>query len=122
MTTTEEDRELRDLEAFFEAALDAEPDPSEALMAKIMADADAVADSWAEDIQPARGGLIRGFLDAIGGWPAASGIVTAGLVGVVVGFSPPAMLSEITDGCLYGTTDAYLVDPYDGFGFALNEG
>ena len=73
-------------------------------------------------MQPVRGGFLRSFLDAIGGWPAASGIVTAGMVGVTVGVSPPTMLSDITDGYLYGTTDAYLVDPYDGFGFALNEG
>lgn len=122
MTTTDDGKELKELEVFFEAALDSEPDPSDALMAKIMADADAEADSWAEVVQPDRGGFLRSFLDAIGGWPAASGIVTAGMVGVIVGFSPPAMLSEFTDGYLYGTTDAYLVDPYDGFGFALNEG
>lgn len=118
MTTDKDD--MPELEAFFDAARDVVPDPSDALMARIMADADAVADSWEEPVAaPARGGFLRDILDAVGGWPAVSGIVTAGFVGVIVGVSPPALLSELTDSYFYGTADAYLVDPSDGFGFAF---
>lgn len=118
--TTEKDDKMPDLEAYFEAARDAVPDPSDALMARIMADAVAVADGWAEPAEaPARNGFLRGFLDAVGGWPSVSGMVTAGFVGLFVGISPPALVSELTDSILYGTSDAYLVDPGDGFGFAF---
>lgn len=118
--TTDKDDAMPELEVYFQAARDDAPDVSDVLMARIMADADNVADSWETlDARPRGGGFLRGFLDAIGGWPAVSGIVTAGFVGVVVGVSPPALLTEFTDGYLYGTADAYLVDPSDGFGFAF---
>lgn len=118
MMTDKDD--MPELETFFQAARDTAPEPSDDLMARIMADADVVADGWERPIEaPKGGGFLRGLLDAVGGWPAMSGIVTAGFVGVMVGVSPPALLSDITDGYLYGTSDAYLVDPSDGFGFAF---
>lgn len=121
--TTSDEQDTEGLKVFFEAAKDNEPQPSDALLARIMADADAVADTW--ETIPAKqqsGGWLHQFLEAIGGWQAASGIVTAGFVGLVVGISPPQSLSDFASGYLYGTSDGYLVDPYDGFDFAIDEG
>lgn len=123
--TTGDDNDDKMLDDLFLAARSKSPEPSDDLMARIMADADQVADGWAmADAAPvaASGGWLRSLLDAVGGWPAASGIVTAGMVGLVVGISPPQTLSDFAEGYIYGTSDSYLVDPYDGFGFAADEG
>lgn len=121
--TTGDDNDDMMLDDLFQAARSEMPAPSDDLMARIMGDADQVAEGWAQaEPAPAAGGWLRSLLDAVGGWPAASGIVTAGMVGLVVGISPPQTLSDFAEGYIYGTSDSYLVDPYDGFGFAADEG
>ena len=123
--TTGDDKDDKILDDMFQAARSEMPEPSDDLMARVMADADQVAEAWAQaEAGPVAtsGGWLRSLLDAVGGWPAASGIVTAGMVGLVVGVSPPQTLSDFAEGYIYGTSDSYLVDPYDGFGFAADEG
>jgi len=112
--TTGDDKDDKILDDMFQAARSEMPEPSDDLMARVIADADQVAEAWpqAEAVPVATSG----------GWPAASGIVTAGMVGLVVGVSPPQTLSDFAEGYIYGTSDSYLVDPYDGFGFAADEG
>lgn len=120
---TEDSEKMMDLEAFFEAGRKKVPDPSIALMDRIGADIDMVADER-EMPTPAKAGpgLFSRILDGIGGWPSLSGIATAGIVGIVVGVSPPEVLSDFTTTYLNGTSDLYLVDPYDSFGFDSFEG
>jgi len=65
------------------------PEPSEALMARVLADA--------MEARPAPGGVrkqgfLEGLLSAIGGWGGAGGLVTAGVVGLWVGIAPPSAL------------------------------
>jgi len=123
--TTGDDKDDKILDDMFQAARSEMPEPSDDLMARVIAEADQVAEAWAQaEAVPVvtSGGWFRSLLDAVGGWPAASGIVTAGMVGLVVGVSPPQTLSDFAEGYIYGTSDSYLVDPYDGFGFAADEG
>lgn len=120
---TDDSEKMMDLETFFEAGRKDAPEPSISLMDRIGADIDLIADER-EKPAPANAGpgLFSRILEGIGGWPALSGIATAGIVGVVVGVSPPEALSDFTTTYLNGTSDLYLVDPYDSFGFDSFEG
>ena len=120
---TEDSEKTIDLEPFFEAGRKSQPQPSDALMHRIMADIDQVSEDRERPIAaPLRPSLWERIIDGIGGWPTLSGMATAGIVGVVVGVSPPDVMSDFTSSVLDGTTDFYLVDPYDGFGFDSFEG
>lgn len=112
-----------DLEPFFEACRKDLAEPSTALMDRIMADIDLVAsDRETGKVLNSGPGLWGRILDGIGGWPTLSGMATAGVVGIVFGISPPEAMSDFTTTVLTGTSDFYLVDPYDGFGFDSFEG
>lgn len=110
------------LEPFFDAARGQAPALDDALMARIMADAEAVASAREAPETPPRPGWFSRVMQGIGGWPAVSGMVTATVLGLAVGISPPALLEGLASGYLTGTSDPYLVDPYQGFGFDLSEG
>lgn len=120
---TDDSEKMVDLESFFEAGRSDAPEPSVALMSRISGDIDLVADEReAVTINVTRDGIFKRILDGIGGWPALSGMATAGIVGIAVGVSPPEVISEFTTTYFNGTSDLYLVDPYDGFGFDSFEG
>lgn len=84
MAMTDEDRRL---EPFFEAARTEAPEPSAALMARILADAQAAQEVAAP--APARRRRFPGWrLPALaGGWGAAGGLAAATLAGVWIGFA-----------------------------------
>lgn len=90
------------LEAFFSAAREDTPDPSEALMAAILADADSHQPGLADIVQPAvkptRRGPMQALLSAIGGWPAAAGMATATVAGLWIGFAQPVQLELLSGG------------------------
>ena len=88
-----------ELETLFQAGRDAAPVPSEALMARIMADAEAETLRRAPSPAPARRALGR-ILDALGGWPAMAGLATATLAGVWLGFVAPDRLNTLAGGLL----------------------
>lgn len=119
------------LEAFFAAAKRTTPVPSDALLAKVMADALAAQEARQQAParqrqQAARPGVLAQLRDALGGWPAFGGLAAAGVMGLAVGLVAPlgqdglALLSQ------NGVGDAYLVDlmPELDFDIAmeLNEG
>jgi hypothetical protein len=83
MTMTE--RDLDDLFAVVRAETVA---PSEALLARIMADANAVADARVMPVQAASG-FWPTMRASVGGWPVLGGMAAATLAGVWIGFSPP---------------------------------
>jgi hypothetical protein len=91
------------LDALFGAARKAHPEPSAALLARIAADAEAVAADRARQAvaRPARGGALRGWLSALGGWPAVAGLATATVAGVWIGYAQPDLGSVM----LIGTAD-----------------
>lgn len=65
----------------------------DALVARIVADAAEVA--MPEVIIEQGPGLWARMMDAVGGWPALSGLATATIAGVYIGFSDPTMLETV---------------------------
>ena len=79
------------LESFFEAARADAPQPSGALMARILADADRESEARsaaARLVEPSPGRL-RAVLAALGGWPVLAGLATATMAGVWIGVAQP---------------------------------
>lgn len=124
------------LEAFFVAAKRDAPAPSDALLARVMADAVAAQDARQQAParmrpQPSRPGLLVQLREALGGWPAFGGLAAAGVMGLAIGIAAPTgqgALADFTSVLLAqgGAGDAYLVDlmPELDFDIAmkLNEG
>lgn len=75
-----------ELESLFEAARRAPPAVPEALMARVIADA--------QTLQPAVP-LWVGLTEALGGLPGLGGLVTAACVGVWLGVSPPSYVPDL---------------------------
>lgn len=112
MKMTDDDDTLK---AMFGAARKARRDPSEALLARITAD--AAREHAARAPTPARR-RPAGWRDALGfgGWPAIIGLATAGVAGVWIGAADPAGLVSGQFG-----VGAYAeLDP-DGAGFGYSE-
>ena len=136
MAKTERDMQGRPLDdarlgAFFAAARAESPVPSEALMTRIMADAEAEMAARAGAARPGlrRPGLWAALVAAIGGWPALAGMVTAAVTGVWLGFAAPDSLNTLSGGVLlpdaavgasYDIDD--LVPGYTGFAELYEEG
>jgi len=98
-----------ELEAFFTAARAETVDPSAALMARIVADAEAQAEAREALRQmPAprapRRGLIAAVIGGLGGWPAVAGMVTATVAGVWFGFAAPDQVNTLAGGLLWSDT------------------
>ena len=92
-----------ELDKLLSAAASSAPEPSEALLARIMADADSVlAEHRAvEGSAPGRArGWFGGFVDVIGGWPAIAGLATAMVAGIWIGYAQPGYVSGIADEAL----------------------
>lgn len=128
MKMTDERKTPRDddgLERFFEAARRMEPAPSDALMARVLADALAAQPVTAPRPEP-RPGLWVQLREALGGWPALGGLATAGVMGLAIGIAAPAGLADLATAVLGQGTDTYMVDlmPELDFDIAmdLNEG
>jgi hypothetical protein len=86
-----------DLGLYFQAAQHQPPIANEALLARVLADALTAQTAHgfpAPRAQPAVP-LWRQLLAALGGWQGVGGMATAGLVGVWLGFSPPAGLDAL---------------------------
>lgn len=101
------------LKAYFDAGKAARPEPGDALMARIMADADRVQAARAEAAAPAaapRRGMLAGVLQALGGWPAMAGLATATVAGLWIGVSAPSGLAGVAQDVMAGANEAYLID------------
>lgn len=92
------DREDLALDRLFQAGRTG-PQPSDDLMARIMADA---AHRAAPVHAASRPGLLATLLSLVGGWPAAAGMATAAAAGVWLGFSSP----DLVDGYVSGDSMA----------------
>lgn len=91
MAEPDKDLTERELDALFAAGRAHATAPSEALMARILAEAEAVMPSPPAADVPARpraaGGLVRGALSALGGWGTVGGLATAAATGVWIGLT-----------------------------------
>ncbi len=72
------------------------PAPSDALMSRILADAEELRPVPGSMVAREPEGFLGSFLALLGGWKGASGLMTAGIVGLWVGISPPTMLETTT--------------------------
>ena len=90
MMTDPNDDMLDDL---FAEARAVTPTPSQALVARVLADADVARQAEPVPVV-AQPGLIARIFDMIGGWPAVSGLAAATIAGVWVGVAPPASVED----------------------------
>lgn len=89
-----DDRTDAALERLFQAGR-ADAGPSEAFMARLVADADAelyVPVPPVAERQARRPGIVRMIMLLLGGWPAMAGMATAAAAGVMIGFSSPDLV------------------------------
>ena len=118
--------EFPELNSLFAAARKAGVKPSDALMARVLADADAVqAGFQTTATPPMRASRMQQLFRVLGGWPSIGGLVAATVTGIWIGVNPPSGLSvgvsEVTQAYL-GIDDAiYLVDIAPGSEFDLGE-
>lgn len=93
-----------DLDDLFAAARSRPVVPSEALMARVLADAMAAQPRpvAVQTAAPARrrGGWLAGFADVFGGFGALAGVGGAAVAGLVLGFVQPATVTDFADSLL----------------------
>ena len=71
--------------------------PSDDLIARVLADAATVQNAADRGPVPTPAkGAWANLMEAIGGWPALSGLAAATVAGIWVGVAPPAMVSDVT--------------------------
>jgi hypothetical protein len=109
MSMNDEDRRQEAaLAPFFAAARVSAFEPSAAVMARLLEDAEAAqARHMAAAARPAapRTGFWARRAQGLGGWPAMAGLVAAGLSGVWIGLALPETLPGVATGA-----DDYVVD------------
>ena len=117
---TGSDKQMSDesLDALFAEMARDTPQPSDDLLSKIIADAEAAQPDLMPMPQPAQQrGIVQQILDALGGWPALGGLATATVAGVYIGFVQPDLMnfhSEATEDVEFTSTALW---PDDGLFF-----
>ncbi|GGE29643.1 hypothetical protein GCM10011360_17130 [Primorskyibacter flagellatus] len=124
---TDHDRKPDDLDIYFDAARSAAPALSPAALDRMTAQALAVQKEFAAPPvarRAPRRGLLGQLLATLGGWPAVAGLATAGVAGIWIGATPPAMLINIAVdvGAVSDTAedDLYLVDTQPAYVLSLD--
>ncbi len=111
-----------ELDDFFTAARGAGPVPSGALMARVLADADAMQPRAAAVAEPVAASRWRRWLMAIsaavGGGAMATGLASAAVAGVFIGYAGP-VTSDWLAGAVSGDEDVQMMAASDLF---LEEG
>ncbi|MDQ2095699.1 hypothetical protein [Rhodalgimonas zhirmunskyi] len=124
----------RTLEAFFSAARETRAEPSAEFMARMMSDAlaaqagikaeDSAEDRTVRSASTSKFGLrLGGLFAALGGWPAMTGLTTAALTGIWLGFSPVTGVSDTLASLVIGESDSsYVIDYGAEYTIALYDG
>ena len=90
--------------------------PDDDLVARVLADAEAVQSTFAGPApRPAQRGLWARMLDALGGWPAVSGLAAATVAGFWIGVAPPTPVAELTASVFGDTVNVPMVPTDLGF-------
>lgn len=85
-------------------------EPSADFMAKVLADAEAVQQTFYPAPVPAvKPRRFWSVFQALGGMPAAAGFAAAAVVGVGIGLNPPSVMDSLSLGLL-GGSDVYLLE------------
>lgn len=118
----ESDRRRLDeeLELWFAAARADAPVPSDALLARVLADAEALRPHRPAERQPT-GGWAEVWR-TLGGWPTAAGLAAAGVAGLWIGTAPPDALAPGLEWLAENGAGVGLPGPEAGFAIALEEG
>lgn len=106
-----------ELDAFFDAARQISDNPPEALMARVLADAEAMVPPPIVPVATRSWGF-AGILRDLGGWPAIAGFAAASVVGLAIGLAPPEGLAAFE----FQQEAFDLVDLVPDYGFTLEEG
>lgn len=108
------------LDALFAAARDEAPMPSGDFMTRLQAQ--ALAEMPQAGARVAEPGFFAQLREALGGWKGASGLAAASLVGLWLGISPPAAVSEYWPGASQVSLGEIGLDPASGYDLAWIEG
>ncbi|MDJ0824645.1 MAG: dihydroorotate dehydrogenase [Rhodobacter sp.] len=109
-----------ELDGLFQAARDTAPMPSADLIARVIADAEAELEPGVEPAAP-RPGILAAVLATIGGWPAAAGLATAAVAGLMIGIATPDTLQDLSGG-YFAAAGYQLEDLLPSYGDLLGEG
>lgn len=112
-----------DLDSLLAAAASARPDPSAALIDRVLADAYALQPPPALAVSRAsasRRGLLARWAAALGGAPVLAGVCTAAMAGITLGYLNPTTYDYLTGGLADTATDA--VDLFPTTDFLTSEG
>ncbi|WP_299830760.1 hypothetical protein [uncultured Roseobacter sp.] len=93
MKKQDNDAETEALDAWFDAARAHPPEVPQALMARVLADADVLQPTQ-DRHDVVRLGLRAWVADLLGGWQGMGGLVAAATAGVWIGWSPPETLPD----------------------------
>ena len=110
------------LDAFFDAARAQDPTPSDDLIARILADADAEVIAQSQTAAPPRRGWFAQVVGGLGGWPALAGLATAAVTGVTIGVVSPDVIDTWTDGTVSAALGYEVNDLLPSVGGLLDEG
>ena len=110
---TKNQNDMADLDGLFAAARAQVPGPSDDLMARVLADAQAEQATLAvtaarPTVRPA--GRFEQMFRVLGGWPAMGGLATASVVGLWLGINPPVPLQAVSGGYLSPDVTAFMID------------
>lgn len=108
-----------DLDDLFATARQHRPQPSDALMNRVLADALALQPRPAAPPAPApRPGLLGRLAAAFGGGPVLAGLCTAAVAGLMLGYFSPSTYDYLAS----GLTDAEAIDLFPTTDFLSSEG
>ena len=125
MTMTDKlENDEMDLDAALAQMRKNAPVPSDALLARVMADADAVTMERSNQVEnpPNTRSFWSEFGAAIGGWTAVAGLGTATIAGIWIGFVQPDAFSPLSDMFIAETTTSSLDDFMPGLNSMANGG
>lgn len=96
-----------ELDDIFASARRTKVAPSDDFMARILADAEDVSQSWAIPEAPQRDtettNILAVMWSLIGGWAGTGGLAAAAVAGVWLGIAPPDAFNDVND-LIWGTS------------------
>ncbi len=122
--TTQNDPDMTQVEALLRQARAQKPEVPDALMARVLADAEAVQPKAGAQPVASRASPWEQLRAALGGWQGMGGLAAATCAGFWIGVNPPAGLPD-AGAFLLGVQSEQVVSEsaaVTGFGWDLEEG